>query len=113
MVRNATAKLVYRPTGVSELYDLTADPRETRNLFAHSAPPTVVALRQALLAHLLDWSVLTSDVTPSFTDGRKIPKSSYAVNPADPWATRLEQQRELQRRHLEGDYLGINGVLEL
>ena len=33
MAKNATYKLVYRPEGVSELYDLAADKRELKNVY--------------------------------------------------------------------------------
>ena len=33
MARNLTSKLVYRPRGVSELYDLEKDPKELNNVY--------------------------------------------------------------------------------
>ena len=33
MLRNLTAKLVHRPLGNSELYDLVQDPRELQNVY--------------------------------------------------------------------------------
>ena len=33
MAKNATYKLVYRPEGVSELYDLAADKKEMSNVY--------------------------------------------------------------------------------
>jgi hypothetical protein len=44
-------------TGVSELYDLTSDPRETVNLFTE---PSANALRDDLRQRLLDWCVKIS-----------------------------------------------------
>jgi len=96
MVRNGTAKLVHRPTGVSELYDLVQDPRETKNLFDS---PEAAALRTDLLQHLVDWMVLTGDVTPGWIDSRGGPKYPYDLPPGDPWS------------HVT-DFLAINGVTE-
>ena len=67
MMRTATHKLIYRPTGVSELYDLAADPRELRNL--HGAPEHR-EIQANLERRLLDWYVQTADVTPYGADPR-------------------------------------------
>lgn len=61
MIRTATHKLVRRPLGVSELYDLVADPRELRNVFGQ---PEYAAVQRELEARMLDWYVHTSDVVP-------------------------------------------------
>jgi choline-sulfatase len=81
-MRNATAKLVYRPRGVSELYDMVADPRELLNVIdtASFAP-----LRAEMTAELLRWLVLTSDVTPTDDDPRGLPATPV---PPFPWPPR-------------------------
>lgn len=100
MIRNATAKLVYRPTGVSELYNLVEDPRETSNIYSL---PSAAALRSELKEKLLDWEVLTSDTTPVYKDPRGPPKFPYPITPGDPWAS---------TDVWHADYLNINGVRE-
>ena len=82
MLRNLTHKLVHRPTGISELYDLVADPRETTNLFL--APAAAVA-RQELMLALLDWHILTGDVTPDATDSRGTPGYPHPIPAGDPY----------------------------
>merc|ERR1712130_22120 len=72
MVRNKNYKLVYRPHGVSELYDLTKDSREANNLFGQSAYSQI---QNDMLMKLLRWFVLTSDVTPLHEDPRGLPRS--------------------------------------
>ena len=67
MVRTATHKLVHRPTGVGELYDLAADPRELHNLHGALEYRDVQA---SLERRLLDWCVQTADVTPFDEDPR-------------------------------------------
>jgi choline-sulfatase len=68
MMRNASAKLVFRPApGTSELYDLVADPAEQVNLYG---APRVAALQQQLQADMLSWLAQTSDVTPALEDPR-------------------------------------------
>jgi arylsulfatase A-like enzyme len=70
MIRTATHKLVQRPRGVSELYDLRADPQELHNLHGQSAHAGV---RHELECRLLDWYVRTSDVTPFDENPRGLP----------------------------------------
>lgn len=66
-VRSATHKLIYRIDDVSELYDLTADPRETVNLIDREDYADVQRqLEQAILNRLMT----TSDVTPETEDPR-------------------------------------------
>ncbi|MEZ4860058.1 MAG: sulfatase-like hydrolase/transferase [Caldilineaceae bacterium] len=66
-LRSAQHRLVYRPTGQCELYDLASDPQELYNQYGNAAYTDVQRqLEQALLA----WSVQTSDVTPVETDPR-------------------------------------------
>ena len=70
MIRNTTVKLVFRANGVSELFDMVNDPRELAN--KHGAPE--YARQQAdLYAKLLDWYVVTTDVTPLTVDPRGLP----------------------------------------
>jgi choline-sulfatase len=71
-MRTATHRLVYRPTGQNELYDLRSDPQELNNCYAD---PAHHAIRQQLEARLLDWLVQTSDVTPFATDARGLPSA--------------------------------------
>eukprot|EP01060_Flectonema_neradi_P014962 TRINITY_DN21664_c0_g1_i1.p1 TRINITY_DN21664_c0_g1~~TRINITY_DN21664_c0_g1_i1.p1 ORF type:complete len:545 (+),score=113.74 TRINITY_DN21664_c0_g1_i1:35-1636(+) len=97
MIRNNTAKFVYRPTGVSELYDLVKDPTETKNLISS---PEYSALKNELKDTLLEWMVITGDVTPYKEDDRYPPKFPYPLGP-DPWAGTHPN-----------DYLKINGVIE-
>ncbi len=69
-IRGRDRKLVRRPGGVSELYDLERDPREQRNLYCD---PAYAAERADLERRLLDWLIRTSDVTPWETDPRGHP----------------------------------------
>lgn len=66
-MRTLRHKLVHRPGDVSELYDLTADPREETNLIAD---PRHQAVRHRLQGEILDWLMTTSDVTPWHEDPR-------------------------------------------
>jgi choline-sulfatase len=61
MIRAKNYKLIYRPLGLSELYDVTADPGETANLYDDQAFGSV---RADLERQMLDWYVHTSDVVP-------------------------------------------------
>ncbi len=65
MVREHRWKYVWRQADVDELYDLEADPRETRNLLtadggARADPAVVGRLRERMLR----WSIETGDVMP-------------------------------------------------
>jgi hypothetical protein len=111
MLRNATSKLIYRSAGnywiwcneectrdftlsiffnprctggASELYDLTADPRELTNLYGL---PESAAMQAELSAALLEWYVDTADVTPLTEDDRGLPPSP--PNPPFPWPPKL------------------------
>lgn len=66
-IRTATHRLVYRPTGVCELYNLQADPQELHNCYGEEAYTQV---QRELETRLLDWYVQTSDVTPFDQDPR-------------------------------------------
>lgn len=70
MIRTRTHKLVRRPLGVSELYDLVADPRELRNVYGQ---PEYATVQHALEQRLLDWYVHTSDVVPFDENPRGLP----------------------------------------
>ena len=70
MVRSMDWKLVYRPDGQSELFDLKSDPRTLTNLW-DEAPFT--AVQEELLQGLLDWYVVTTDVTPLAEDATALP----------------------------------------
>ena len=52
----------------SELYDLSADPRELVNVFGDTS---FAAVQAQMLSDLLNWYVLTSDVTEDVYDSRK------------------------------------------
>lgn len=70
MLRTLDYKLVRRPLGVSELYDLRTDPRELRNVYAD---PAYAAIRSQMEAGLLDWTIRTADVVPVGEDPRGLP----------------------------------------
>ncbi|HEY66521.1 MAG TPA: sulfatase-like hydrolase/transferase [Caldilineae bacterium] len=70
MIRTTTHKLVYRPTGVCELYDLEVDPQELYNCYDE---PAYAAVRDEMESRLLAWLVQTSDVTPFDEDPRGLP----------------------------------------
>lgn len=111
MIRNLTAKLVYRPTGTSELYDLKADPRELVNLYASTAPAHQ-ALRVDLTNRLLDWLLLTSDVTPAVLDPRGTPQYPHPI-PPDPWAAPEAARRAAHAlQPSPADLLAVNGVVQ-
>ncbi len=70
MMRTLDYKLVRRPLGVSELYDLRADPRELRNVYMD---PEYTDIRTQMEAGLLDWYIRTADVVPVREDPRGLP----------------------------------------
>jgi len=67
MMRTATHKLIYRPMGVSELYDMKADGRELNNVYGQAE---YADIQRDLERRLLDWWVGSSDVTPFDEDSR-------------------------------------------
>ena len=67
MLRTATHKLVQRPTGVCEFYDLVADPQELHNQYG---APEHSAVQQQLEQRMLNWLIQTADVTPFEMDPR-------------------------------------------
>ena len=70
MVKTLDYKLVLRPGGQSEFYDLRQDPRELHNVYGDHR----YASHQARLsAQLLEWYVLTADVAPQDKDPRDLP----------------------------------------
>lgn len=66
-LRTQTHRLVYRPTGLCELYDLQQDPQELANCYGE---PAYSQVQRELEARLLAWLVQTSDVTPFDLDPR-------------------------------------------
>jgi hypothetical protein len=68
---------VYRPRGISELYDYASDPREEANLYG-TAP--WAALQAELMAGLSEWLVMTADATPLHTDHRGPPSMPYPAS---------------------------------
>lgn len=73
MVRSSTHKLIHRRLGVSELYDLQADPRELVNRYRE---PALAEVRAQLERRLLDWLQQTSDVTPNDRQPRGFPEAT-------------------------------------
>lgn len=71
MIRTHDHKLVARPDGQSELYDLKKDPRELQNVYGDRSYATV---QDQLHASMLDWYIRTSDVAPKKHDPRGFPK---------------------------------------
>jgi arylsulfatase A-like enzyme len=69
-MRTQQHRLVYRPAGQSELYDLQDDPQELHNRYDD---PGYTSLRRQLEARLLAWLVESSDITPFTTDERGFP----------------------------------------
>ena len=67
MIRTHDHKLIYRPGGVSELYDLTTAPEQLHNLYGHSQ---CSAVQHELECRLLDWYVHTNDVVPRIRQSR-------------------------------------------
>ena len=74
-IRTATHKLVRRPGGRHELYDLVADPRELDNRIDAAA---LADVQRDLTSRLLDWAILTADVTPFAIDPRGLPETPSA-----------------------------------
>jgi arylsulfatase A-like enzyme len=71
MIRTMRHKLIYRPDGESELYDLRRDPQELYNRYADRS---CLDVRQTLEARLLQWLAQTSDVTPFDENPRGLPQ---------------------------------------
>lgn len=105
MRRNLTAKVVYRPKGDSELYDLSNDPLELTNLWNM---PAHNELRGELLSGLMEWLVTTGDVTPMHTDPRGPPKYPH---PASSCATEGTDGPS-NAAPMHNDLLLVNGVTD-
>lgn len=95
-MRNTTYKMVYRAsgTGVSELYDLQADPKELTNVWGK---PEYGSVQATMLMDMLDWFVQTGDVTEAVYDPRSLPPS-----PPWPWGPGARQDaspHRLRQRH--------------
>ena len=61
---------------MSELYDLRADPRELRNIYAD---PAYADIRVQMEAGLLDWYIRTADVVPVGENPRGLPQFSPRI----------------------------------
>lgn len=70
MVQDRNLKLVVRPYGQSELYDLMKDPEQLNNVYGDRSYSSV---QEAMFMHMLDWYVRTSDVAPWIHDARGLP----------------------------------------
>jgi choline-sulfatase len=75
MIRTRTHKLVQRPDGQDELYDLAADPAELNNLHGDPAHDSI---QRQMEKRLLDWYVHTADVVPFDPDPRGLPPGGQA-----------------------------------
>jgi hypothetical protein len=71
MIRTAEHKLIFRPDGQSELYDLRKDPRELNNVYGEAE---YAQTQFKLQTDLLNWYVRTADVAPRQRDPRGFPK---------------------------------------
>lgn len=81
-IRTTSHFMVRRPLGVSELYDLNADPLELHNVYDD---PAYATERRRLEERMLDWYVHTADVVPLVEHPRGLPPSTSDV-PATPGA---------------------------
>jgi choline-sulfatase len=70
-IRALDHKMVLRPDGQSELYDLKKDPLELDNVFGDR---TYAGKQEELLQLTLDWYIRTADVAPKKHDPRGFPK---------------------------------------
>lgn len=69
-IRTRVDKLVLRPAGESEQYDLQRDPRELHNVFHDRS---YAGRREEIRARMLDWYIRTSDAVPFERDDRSLP----------------------------------------
>ena len=74
-IRTRDYKLVARPDGQSEFYDVKKDPRELHNVYGDRA---YASQQEELHAQMLDWYIRTADVAPKQHDPRGFPKKSGA-----------------------------------
>ncbi len=72
MIQAGSHKLVFRPDGQSEFYDLARDPRELHNVYGDRMYATA---QENLHSRLLDWYIRTADVAPKRHDARGFPPS--------------------------------------
>ena len=79
MVRTHEHKLISRPDGVSELYDLKRDPHETKNLYGDGSAAKV---QTALTGKLLDHFIRTTGIAPMDKDERASPP--FAISREEP-----------------------------
>jgi arylsulfatase A-like enzyme len=70
MIRSRTHKLIRRPQGQSELYDMRDDPQERRNLYGESS---LANAQHALQEQLLDHYLNTTGIAPMDKDPRDCP----------------------------------------
>lgn len=109
MLRNLTHKLVYRPTEVSELYDLVPDPKELNNVYNDKK---YLECRNELEQQLISWLILTGDVPPLRSDSRGTPK--YPVPITEETCMELLQPDPafdpINQEALAADLMKINGI---
>jgi hypothetical protein len=70
MIRTLESKLILRPDGQSELYDLKKDPRELHNIYGDLR---YASTQTELEGRVLNWYIRTSDVAPKQLDPRGFP----------------------------------------
>ena len=110
MVRNGTHKLVYRPAGVCELYDLVLDEHELNNVYDDSK---YLHYRIELEKHMMEWLIRTGDVPPLRNDPRKPPNNPNPIN-QETCETLLQPDPSKDPEELfdvePNDLMGINGI---
>ncbi|MBN2713261.1 MAG: sulfatase-like hydrolase/transferase [Planctomycetes bacterium] len=70
MIRTRSHKLIRRPGGEHELYDMVKDPQELENIFGR---PEVEDIQRELTLRMLDWYIETADAVPFDIDPRDHP----------------------------------------
>jgi len=70
MIRTEKHKLVWRPKGQTELYDLAEDPHELQNVFDRE---DYTQVQRDLERRLLEWQTCTGDVVPFEPSPRGFP----------------------------------------
>lgn len=73
MIQTPRHKLVLRPDGQSEFYDMEKDPRELHNVYADR---TYATAREDLQTRMLNWFIRTGDTAPKQHDARGFPGSA-------------------------------------
>ncbi|MEO7144767.1 MAG: sulfatase-like hydrolase/transferase [Bryobacteraceae bacterium] len=71
MIHTGEYKLVLRPDGQGEFYDLKRDPRELHNVYGDRS---YARPQESLHTQILDWYIRTADVAPKRHDPRGFPK---------------------------------------